>query len=145
MIPLRKNNKKGFTLAELLIVVAIIAVLVAIAIPVFTTQLEKSREATDVANVRSSYAVVVAEGLVADPTTTDEVTATVELKQQQNGWQGADPTDTLAQLDAEFSGATDPVDVTVSGTPRQGGNCLITFTLPQGDTAGRVTINFDGN
>ena len=29
------NNKKGFTLMEMLIVVAIIAVLVAIAIPVF--------------------------------------------------------------------------------------------------------------
>ena len=50
-----KKNNKGFTLAELLIVVAIIAVLVAIAIPVFTTQLEKSREATDIANVRSAY------------------------------------------------------------------------------------------
>ena len=32
-----KKNKKGFTLAELLIVVAIIAVLVAISIPIFTT------------------------------------------------------------------------------------------------------------
>ena len=42
------HNKKGFTLAELLIVVAIIAVLVAIAIPIFTAQLEKAREATDV-------------------------------------------------------------------------------------------------
>ena len=58
-----KKNNKGFTLAELLIVVAIIAVLVAIAIPVFTTQLEKSREATDVANVRSAYAGVVVECL----------------------------------------------------------------------------------
>ena len=53
---MKKLNKKGFTLAELLIVVAIIAVLVAIAIPVFTTQLEKSRESTDVANIRSAYA-----------------------------------------------------------------------------------------
>ncbi len=44
-----KKNNKGFTLAELLIVVAIIAVLVAIAIPVFTSQLEKSRESTDAA------------------------------------------------------------------------------------------------
>ena len=52
----RKSMKKGFTLAELLIVVAIIAVLVAVAIPVFTAQLEKSREATDIANMRSAYA-----------------------------------------------------------------------------------------
>ena len=34
------KSKKGFTLAELLIVVAIIAVLVAISIPIFTNQLE---------------------------------------------------------------------------------------------------------
>ncbi len=53
---MKKLNKKGFTLAELLIVVAIIAVLVAIAIPVFTSQLEKSREATDLANIRAAYA-----------------------------------------------------------------------------------------
>ncbi|MEE1410903.1 MAG: prepilin-type N-terminal cleavage/methylation domain-containing protein [Bulleidia sp.] len=38
-----KKNTKGFTLAEVLIVVAIIAVLVAISIPIFTTQLHKSR------------------------------------------------------------------------------------------------------
>ena len=53
---LKKRNEKGFTLAELLIVVAIIAVLVAIAIPIFTSQLEKSRQATDLANLRSAYA-----------------------------------------------------------------------------------------
>lgn len=47
---------RGFTLAELLIVVAIIAVLVAISIPIFTAQLEKSREAVDLANLRSAYA-----------------------------------------------------------------------------------------
>lgn len=50
------HNKKGFTLAELLIVVAIIAVLVAIAIPIFTAQLEKARDAVSVANLRTAYA-----------------------------------------------------------------------------------------
>ena len=62
---MKKMNKKGFTLAELLIVVAIIAVLVAIAIPVFTAQLEKSREATDEANLRSVYGEAVADYLGA--------------------------------------------------------------------------------
>lgn len=49
-------NKKGFTLMEMLIVVAIIAVLVAIAIPVFNGALTKSKQAADVANIRAAYA-----------------------------------------------------------------------------------------
>lgn len=56
---MKKN--KGFTLAELLIVVAIIAVLVAIAIPVYKTQLHNSEVATDVANVRTYYAEIQAD------------------------------------------------------------------------------------
>ena len=80
-----KKNNKGFTLAELLIVVAIIAVLVAIAIPVFTSQLEKSREATDIANVRSAYATLMTEYL----TNTDSgQSMTVSARQTQTGWQG---------------------------------------------------------
>lgn len=53
----KKLNKKGFTLAELLVVVAIIGVLVAVSIPIFTSQLEKAREATDIANLRAAKAV----------------------------------------------------------------------------------------
>lgn len=52
----KKLNKKGFTLAELLIVVAIIAVLVAVSVPIFSSKLEKAREATDVANMRAAKA-----------------------------------------------------------------------------------------
>lgn len=86
---MNKMNKKGFTLAELLIVVAIIGVLVAIAIPVFTTQLEKSREATDIANVRSAYAEVVTAYLSNE----SDPSMTVEAKQTVSGWQG--PTGTI--------------------------------------------------
>ena len=63
----KKLNKKGFTLAELLVVVAIIGVLVAISIPIFTSQLEKSREAVDVSNLRAAYAVGQAEALTSSP------------------------------------------------------------------------------
>lgn len=54
----KKSNKKGFTIMEMLIVVAIIAVLAAIAIPTFNSALTKSKEAADVANVRAAYAQV---------------------------------------------------------------------------------------
>ena len=60
---IRRNNNNGFTLAELLIVVAIIAVLVAVSIPVFTAQLNKAKYATDEANARSIYAVLTADYL----------------------------------------------------------------------------------
>ena len=50
------TNKKGFTLMEMLIVVAIIAILVAIAIPTFTGAMNKAKAATDLANIRSGYA-----------------------------------------------------------------------------------------
>lgn len=62
-----RYKNKGFTLAELLIVVAIIAVLVAISIPIFTSQLEKSREATDLANLRSAYAIGCTKLMTEDP------------------------------------------------------------------------------
>ena len=61
----KKLNKKGFTLAELLIVVAIIAILVAIAIPVFSTQLDKTRAAVDNANARSIRSMAVAEAMTS--------------------------------------------------------------------------------
>ena len=57
------KDKKGFTLAELLIVVAIIGVLVAVSIPIFTSQLRKSRLATNQANARAAKAYAVASYL----------------------------------------------------------------------------------
>ena len=81
-----KENKKGFTLAELLIVVAIIAVLVAISIPIFTSQLEKSRDAVDAANVRSAYAEASAAYLTGDYNTTAKAYK-VTPKQKTEGWQ----------------------------------------------------------
>ena len=55
------KKKKGFTLAELLVVVAIIGVLVAVSIPIFTQQLHKAKVATDWANLRSYYAELQAD------------------------------------------------------------------------------------
>ena len=58
-----RTSKKGFTLAELLIVVAIIGVLVGISIPIFSAQLKKSKIATNQANARAAKAAAVADYL----------------------------------------------------------------------------------
>ena len=116
----KKLNKKGFTLAELLIVVAIIAVLVAISIPIFTSQLEKAREATDLANIRAVYAEASVEALNSDVAT---VTKNVTLTQTKKGWEcdngkdvaGKDITSTVAKADSPKGTKVD-VTVTSSGT-----------------------------
>ena len=69
------------------------AVLVAISIPIFSSQLEKSREATDLANIRAAYAEVQAAALSEETTGNATVTGTgdnvvvvekVKLKQQKS-------------------------------------------------------------
>ena len=122
-----KKNNKGFTLAELLIVVAIIAVLVAIAIPVFTNQLEKSREATDVANVRSAYAEVMTQYLEDGAAASMTVTA----QQKVDGWQ----TSPQPYLTTQINGSEAKVsfDAKTSGT--------YNVQLGVDSTTGAVTVS----
>lgn len=111
----KMRTEEGFTLAELLIVVAIIAVLVAIAIPVFTNQLEKSREATDAANIRSAIAEVTVDYLNADTIAEDGYTVTVSLKQQNDDWQNT----TIGFFDSKGNA------IDASGTPKKGKTCAV--------------------
>ena len=55
------RKKDGFTLGELLIVVAIIGILVAISIPVFTAQRRRAIIAVNKANIRSAKAAAAAK------------------------------------------------------------------------------------
>lgn len=64
------------------------AVLVAISIPIFTQQLEKSREAVDAANIRAAYAEISADALTGD-LPDDMSKYDVELKQTVTGWGSA--------------------------------------------------------
>lgn len=53
------KSKKGFTLIEMLVVVAIIAILVAISIPMVSGALDKARKAADDANLQAAKSVAL--------------------------------------------------------------------------------------
>ena len=64
-------TKKGFTLIELIVVIAILAILAAILIPSLTNYLAKATQAKDQANARSYYTAIALEVATTTPTPAD--------------------------------------------------------------------------
>lgn len=64
----KRLDKKGFTLIEMLVVIAIIAVLVAIIIPVVVSSTDKAEAAADAANLRSVLGEANSLLMMKDPT-----------------------------------------------------------------------------
>ena len=119
---MKKKNQKGFTLMEMLIVVAIIAVLVAIMIPTVTNQLEKARQTADLANIRAAYA----EAMVNSLTSADGEGAADEFK--------------LTKTDGDFAKITSGVPDYLQGGASSG------WTDVAAATAGKtVTVKIDAD
>lgn len=129
-----RSSKKGFTLAELLIVVAIIGVLVGISIPIFSAQLRKSKLATNQANARAAYAAVSAEILdkgYAGGTGTynvDKATLTGAV------------TENTATTTATTAIKSWDVDTTLGSSTVKMGDSIITQWTVEIDSAGNVSI-----
>ena len=112
---LRKNNKKGFTLVELIVVLVILAILAALLIPALTGYIDKAKQKQIVAETRQS--------VMAAQTLADEEYA-----------KGKSDTDIKAVLDAGSSKevktlADVPADAAISEITVTGGKITnLTYT-----------------
>ena len=121
-----KNSKasvQGFTLVELIIIVAILGVLLVILAPAYTKYIERSRESTDLANAKSAY-----NELMINIAEKEEIpdSITFKLKQKHIGWQSPLP---ISVGGASFNGTNTDNWV---GTPGQNGTCVVSYDKNKG-------------
>lgn len=120
-----RNNKRGFTLVELIVVLTILAVLAAMLIPALQGYIEKSLETADVLHVREAYMEVLTASLTND---TENQVKTVNLKQKQDDWQSMDPI-TIAGITHYKADKDTP---NWKGIPTAGGVCTVSYDATVG-------------
>lgn len=133
---MKKNYRKGFTLVELVVVVAILGILVAVVTPSFSGYIEKSRETTDLANVRTAYSEVMFAVMDQDTssplyTANGTYLSIVPLKQARDGW-------VLDQEKLVVAGISSSDPVHWLNTPRAKGQCKVYYMN------GSFFINWNG-
>lgn len=142
-----RNNKRGFTLVELIVVLTILAVLAAMLIPALQGYIEKSLETADVLHVREAYMEVLTASLTNDA---ENQVKTVSLKQKQDDWQSMDPI-TIAGI-THYKADKDTANW--KGIPTAGGVCTVSYDATvgvvfrwsgSGGNNTKVEINFQEN
>ena len=80
---MKKLNKKGFTIVELVIVIAVIAILAGVLIPTFATVVDKANKSSAEQQARNFYTLL--EAATAAPTTYTKDSKTYTLSLQPTG------------------------------------------------------------
>lgn len=126
---LRKSG--GFTLVEMLIVVAIIAILVVVSIPLVGNSLDKARTAADDANERAAKAAALTEYMLSETTPVADASGTT-VTYYYNAATGKVARD----KDGITTGYNQKDQKTAPDNADKGKGCVkVTITIASGETA----------
>ncbi len=118
----KRTNNKGFSLVELIIVIAIMAILVGVLAPVLMRQLEKAKVSSDLSKLETIAAAIeygcVEQGILEDPTSqalADLIDASVATPLQLSIFENPTYKNCeLAKYVRETAGVTDFNDATIN-------------------------------
>ena len=123
----KKNNRKGFTIVELVIVIAVIAILTAVAAPQYIKYVEKSRVAKDDNNagsIRTAVETAIVD-LNSDADPDNDISGDFDIVFDDSGITA--PDDLQTELAATLGGSFDSSDLNNILTTTQ--NTNKTYTL----------------
>ena len=96
-----KNNDKGFTLVELVIVIAILAVLALLLVPRIGDYINEARRSADLADARTIVTEISTHNAlaIANGESEDDV-----IKSSSDGWENVDPENVKGLIDSSLTG-----------------------------------------
>ena len=130
----KKLNNKGFSLVELIIVIAIMAVLIGVLAPQYLRYVEKSRYQTDatmVDNVKNAIEVAISSNEGVYTTMVDTTITFSNTSLTAVGW---------TELDTEVQKTIDLADTALTSTTLRATPPSITITAATGDVKVNIAL-----